>query len=64
MTVGFQEKTRVINVYVNLWNEAVLDLLQQFADEKGRSQIYALFYFSEGILKYMTKQKEGLEWNR
>ena len=44
MTVGFQKKIRVINVYVNLWNEEVLDLVKQFADGKSKSRIYALFY--------------------
>ena len=64
MTVGSRDKTRVINVSVSRRNEAVLDLVQEFADGKGMSRSDTLFYLSERMLNQITKTKGGLQCHR
>ena len=44
MTVGSRDKTRVIKISVSGQNEEVLDLVEEFADEKGMSRSDSLFY--------------------
>ena len=50
MTVGFRDKTRVINVSISRRNEEVLDLVEESVDGKGMSRSDLLFYLSERML--------------
>ena len=49
---------------VSRWNEEILSLVEEFADEKGMSLSDALFYLSERMLNQMTKARGGLQWHR
>ena len=64
MTVSSRDKTRVINVSVSRRNEGVLDLVEEFADEKGMSRSDSLFYLSERMLNQMTKENGALQWHQ
>ena len=61
---GSPNKTRVINMSVSRWNEEILSLVEEFADEKGMSLSDALFYLSERMLNQMSKENGGSQWHR
>ena len=64
MTIGYRDKTCVINVSVSRRNEEILDLVEEFADGKGMSRSDSLFYLSARMLNLLTKTKESLQWHR
>ena len=49
---------------VSRWNEEILSLVEEFADEKGMSLSDALFYLSERMLNQMSKENGGSQWHR